>query len=113
MRTLLIAGSQPVPPKLRELIDQGSTSVREQAGSDAARPLTEFDRVVFWAAAGDEALEPLVTQYARQEAAARREVLVFVSPDSSGWSVPGLSPNEVYSWPRDQDRLEIAFLTGA
>jgi hypothetical protein len=27
MRTLLIAGADPVPPRLRELVDLGSTSV--------------------------------------------------------------------------------------
>ena len=30
MRTLLIAGADPVPPRLRELVDLGSTSVPEQ-----------------------------------------------------------------------------------
>ena len=113
MRTLLIAGSEPVPPALRELIDRGSTSVREQRGPEAGGPSTEFDRVVFWASAGEQDLVSLLRQYARNEAAQRREVLVVVSPDRSAAPAADLAPNEVYSWPRDRDRLELAFLTGA
>jgi hypothetical protein len=113
MRTLLIAGAEPVPAKLRELIDRGSTSVREQRSSDTSGTSAEFDRVVFWAPREDEALDLLVHKYAQKEAAERREIIVFVAPDSAARAVPGLAANEVYSWPRDEDRLEIAFLTGA
>ena len=34
MRTLLIAGADPVPPRLRELVDLGSTSVPEQRSAE-------------------------------------------------------------------------------
>jgi hypothetical protein len=34
MRTLLIAGAAPVPPRLRELVDLGSTSVPEQRSAE-------------------------------------------------------------------------------
>jgi hypothetical protein len=113
MRTLLIAGADPVPPTLRELIDRGSTSVREQRGAGPSGTSGDFDRVVFWAVSGDKALESLVQQYAKKEAAEHREVIVFVSPDRAEGAAPALAPNEIYSWPRDEDRLEIAFLTGA
>jgi len=114
MRTLLIAGISPVPPRLREIIDRGSTAVREQrsAVSSAALP-ADFDRVVFWASSGDEALLALAATLARKEAAERREMIVFVTPDSAAGTVAGLGANEMYVWPRDQDRLEAAFLTGA
>ena len=114
MRTLLIAGSSPVPARLREIIDLGSTSVREQrsAVSPAGLP-ADVDRVVFWASSGDEALMVLAEKYARKEAAERREMLVFVTPDAAAPAISGLRATEVYVWPRDQDRLEIAFLTGA
>ena len=60
MRTLLIAGGEPVPPRLRELVDRGSTSVREQRSVDPATDLSsDFDRVVIWAPRGDTALRSL------------------------------------------------------
>lgn len=114
MRTLLIAGVDPVPPRLRELIDRGSTSVREQGSADAAGSLSgDFDRVVFWMPRRDEALQSLVRRYAQKEEDERREVIVFVSPDRPDPAIAGLGPNEVYAWPADEDRLEITFLTGA
>ena len=114
MRTLIIAGANPVPPRLREIIDQGSTSVREQRSAVSSADLpTDFDRVVFWASSGDEELQVLAEKYARKEAAERREIIVFVTPESAAATVAGLGANEVYVWPRDEDRLEVAFLTGA
>jgi hypothetical protein len=114
MRTLLIAGSNPVPPQLREIVDRGSTSVREQRAAVSAAGLpADFDRIVFWASSSDEALLVLAEQYARKEAAERREMIVFVTPESAATTIAGLGANEMYLWPRDQDRLEVAFLTGA
>ena len=114
MRTLLIAGADPVPPKLREIVDRGSTSVREQrpAVSSVGLP-SDVDRVVFWALSQDEGLQVLAGRYAQKEADERREMIVFVTPDAARATVAGLAPNEVYVWPRDEDRLEAAFLTGA
>ena len=43
--------------------------------------------------------------------AVRREAIVFVTPDDSG--VDGLAPNEFFVWPRDEDRLKMAFMTAA
>ena len=114
MRTLLIAGADPVPPRLRELVDRGSTSVREQRSVDPSAALSsEFDRVVIWASRGDTALQSLAQRYAQKEAAERREMIVFVTPDPAEVTGVGLAANEVYVWPRDEDRLEAAFLTGA
>jgi hypothetical protein len=38
---------------------------------------------------------------------------VFVTADAGAPQVRGLSENETYVWPRDEDRLKMAFLTGA
>ena len=40
-------------------------------------------------------------------------MIVFVTPDSAAATIAGLGANEMYVWPRDEDRLEVAFLTGA
>jgi hypothetical protein len=114
MRTLLICGAEPVPPELRELIERGSTSVDVQQAADADTRLPEgVDRVVFWSAPSDGAVQTLARRYAKKEAAERREVIVFVtSGRGDSGAAPELSPNEVYEWPRDQDRLTMAFLTG-
>jgi hypothetical protein len=115
MRTLLICGAEPVPPALRDLIDRGSTTVEvEQAANAVASRPEPVDRVVFWSSSSDESLQSLVRAYARKEEADRRELIVFVtSGGENGRASAGLSPNEVYEWPRDEDRLRMAFLTGA
>jgi hypothetical protein len=114
MRTLLIAGADPLPTRLRELVDRGSTSVREQRSIDPSAALSsDFDRIVIWASRGDAALQALARRYAQKEAAERREMILFVTPDAAEAAAVGLAANEVYVWPRDEDRLEAAFLTGA
>jgi hypothetical protein len=114
MRTLLISGADPLPPRLRELVDRGSTSVREQRSVDLSATLSsDFDRVVIWASREDATLQLLAQRYARKEAAERREMIVFVTPDFAAATDVELAANEIYVWPRDEDRLEAAFLTGA
>jgi len=115
MKTLLICGAEPVPPALRDLIDRGSTSVKVEQAADAGTGRPEpVDRVVFWSSTSDEALQRLVREYARKEEADHRELIVFVTPGRGhAGASAGLSPNEVYEWPRDEDRLRMAFLTGA
>ncbi len=112
MKTLLIRGSAPVPDALRDLIGRGSTSVQEQRAADV-RPGAglDVDRVVFWAARADDDLRDMAKALARDEARQRREVIVFVSPD--GVYVDGLADTESFVWPGDEDRLKMAFMTGA
>jgi len=120
MRTVLIAGDVPAPRALRELIERGSTSfvehraadlVRDAAGSAAA---LDADRIVFWSASDDADVERLAEWYANAEAAARREIVVFVTAEGVGATPSAkLAPHEVFLWPRDEDRLKMAFLTGA
>jgi hypothetical protein len=111
MKTVLICGNEPAPAALRDLITKGSTSVEERRAAEAEGITGDADRIVFWRAAGDSTLDSLAGRMARQEAAERREVVVFVSADASSPVIPGLSPNEQYVWPQDRDRLEITFLT--
>jgi hypothetical protein len=40
-------------------------------------------------------------------------MIVFVTPDFAAATDVELAANEIYVWPRDEDRLEAAFLTGA
>ena len=112
MKTLLIRGAEPLPEALRELIAHGSTSLHEErAGATSASDGLAADRVVFWAARGDDEVRELAKRLARAEARDQREVIVFVTPDGS---VPeGLSAHEAFVWPGDEDRLKMAFMTGA
>ena len=111
MKTVLICSNEPPPAALRELIAKGSTSLEERRAAEAEASAGDADRIVFWRASGNPGLDGLAERLARQEAAERREVIVFVSEDAAAPAIPGLSPNEHYVWPQDRDRLEIAFLT--
>lgn len=116
MRTVLITGDAPVPEGLREMVAAGSTSLEERRAAEVAdAPALDADRVVFWTTGrGDAAIARVAGRYAKAEAAQRREMIVFVTTEAGGGApVPGLSPNEVYVWPLDEDRLKMAFLTGA
>ena len=116
MKTLLISGDAPPPGPWRDVIARGSTALQErradEVSADAAARL-EADRIVFWAAAGDAAVRALARTCARAERAQRREAIVFVTPQGTEAQVEGLSPHEVFEWPRDEDRLKMAFMTGA
>ena len=115
MRTLLISGgSAPLPGTLRKVIARGSTSVDERRAADVdpSTSLSEVDRVVFWASSGDVAVRALAARFARAEQAERKEAIVFVA-DADEPQVPGLSETEFFVWPQDEDRLTMAFLTGA
>ena len=98
------------------MIARGSTALQErrvgEVSAEAAARL-EVDRIVFWAAAGDADVRALARTCARAEREQRREAIVFVTPQGSAAHVEGLSPNEVFEWPRDEDRLKMAFMTGA
>ena len=112
MKTVLISGDAALPPQLRELIARGSTSLEERRAADLDRA-RDADRIVFWSARPDDALRDVVRKYARAEAAERREMLVFVTTEADPEIAATISPNELYIWPRDEDRLKMAFLTGA
>ena len=121
----MISGDAPLPAALRELVERGSTVVeRRQAGELAARSEgerllpeealpNEVDRVVFWAAVQDPAVTRLANACARREGSAGREAIVFVAGEPGAAEGVEVSAAELYIWPRDEDRLTMAFLTGA
>ena len=116
MKTLLIRGNDAPPDPLRDVITRGSTALQERRISEVnadETTLGDVDRIVFWAATDDAAVRALARKYARLERAQRREAIVFVTSQGSNMHVPGLSPHEVFEWPRDEDRLKMAFMTGA
>ena len=49
-------------------------------------------------------------RYASAEAGGR-EAIVFVTPDGAA-RLSGLGDDQVFEWPRDEDRLVMAFMTG-
>jgi hypothetical protein len=112
MKTLLIHGSTAVPAAVRDVITRGSTSIEERPAADVSAEHLNADRIVFWAAQGDEDLRTLAARCARAEARTGRQVIVYVTPYADA-SVAGLAENELFVWPRDEDRLKMAFLTGA
>ena len=111
MKTLLIMGRTPLPGAVREMIARGSTSLQERQASDVGPDRLDADRVVFWAQRGDDEIRALAARYARAESRQGREVIVYVTPDDDG-AIAGLPANEVFVWPRDEDRLKMAFMTG-
>lgn len=122
MRTVLvIGGGTPVPAPLRTLVTRGSTSLVERRAAEIAGPdgtaagvPDDVDRIVFWSGSEDADVQRAAERLAKVEARARREILVFVTAEGSGAAPPaGIAPNEQYVWPRDEDRLTMAFLTGA
>jgi hypothetical protein len=116
MRVLLIHGNRDVPPPLRELIARGSTELHERRLADpvdSPGSTPDIDRVVFWGASDDSALLAATRPYLNLPPAARGDRIVFVSPEAESAPAPGLAPNEHFVWPRDEDRLKMAFMTGA
>lgn len=120
MRTVLIAGGSSAPADLRELVEHGSTALVECRAADFSdRPeevvsSLDADRVVLWSGSPDPELARIVEGLARTEAALRREILIYVQAEDAGAPPPrALPPHEVFAWPRDEDRLKMAFLTGA
>ena len=113
VRTLVILGQAPLPDALRGVVERGSTSIVEKRVAElAGRGLpADVDRVVLWASAGDAEMAALAREYSRGATPEQRDSLIVVAPDSST-PPPGVSPSEVFVWPRDEDRLTIAFMTG-
>jgi hypothetical protein len=114
MKTVLISGAQAMPAQLRDLVERGSTSVQTQRPGDLDEAsVLSADRIVFWSSGADDGLRSAAERLARAEARDRREALVFVTTESNLERPASISDNEFFVWPRDEDRLRMAFLTGA
>jgi hypothetical protein len=114
MKTLLILGTAPLPTAVREVVERGSTSVIEKRAADVSgsEPPTDVDRVVLWATPGDDAVAQLAGMYSRGASPERKDTLIVIAPEPAS-AVSGVQASEVFVWPRDEDRLKLAFLTGA
>jgi hypothetical protein len=114
MRTLLIVGRSPLPASLRDVVDRGSTSVVEKRAAEltASRPPADVDRVVLWTSPGDPEVADLARAYSRDASPEARDTLIVISPEPTG-SIPGIPATDLFVWPRDEDRLRMAFMTGA
>jgi hypothetical protein len=114
MKTLLIVGKTALPASLREVVERGSTSIVEASASElgGTQPPADADRIVLWAPPDDSAVADLARAYARGASPERKDTLIVVTPESAP-PVAGLPPGEVFAWPRDEDRLRMAFMTGA
>jgi hypothetical protein len=115
MKTLLISSGAPIPGALKEVIQRGSTSLDERAPRDLdpAAPLPDaVDRVVFWAPEPDDTLRRIASRFARDERTSRRDVIVYVTSPGQQ-PAEGVAANEAYEWPRDEDKLVMAFMTSA
>jgi hypothetical protein len=111
MKVVLIRGDAPVPGALRQLIAQGSTAlVERQAGASGADD-RDADRIVLWAGRGDSTVTALAERLG-QAIDRRADTLVFVA-EAGGPGPRGLSAHERFEWPADEDRLRMAFVTGA
>jgi hypothetical protein len=115
MKVLLIRGHSPVPGRLRDVIARGSTSLEERGAAELnqSSPSLDVDRVVFWNGGGDAAVVTAANSFLGEPPNKRGDKLVFVSSDSAPSGPSGLAANEQFVWPRDEDRLKMAFMTGA
>jgi hypothetical protein len=112
MRTVIVRGRAALPEPLRDVIERGSTSVQECHVPGPTPSPRDVDRVVFFTNGEDEDVAAAVRQAARAERRDRVEKLVYVTTEGAP-TLDGLSPSECYVWPKDEDRLKMAFMTGA
>ena len=112
MKTVVIVGSAPLPGELREIIERGSTSIQERPASELSdSPPLEADRLLFWSATAEGDVLAIATRYAAQWTADQGETVMFVSGERAAGTPFGA--DQLFAWPADEDRLKMAFLTGA
>ena len=112
MRIVIVRGRAALPEPLREMIERGSTSFQECHVPGPTPLPQDVDRIVFFSSGDDPDVVAAARQAARAERKVRAEKLVYVTT-APGAKVEGLAANEMYAWPADEDRLKMAFLTGA
>ena len=114
MKTLLVKGSLPLPADLLDLVQRGSTALDERrvAELDASSLPAGVDRILLWNVNGDPQVADLARAYWNCASADRKNRLLVISSDAAS-AISGLPASEVLVWPRDEDRLRMAFMTGA
>ena len=117
MHTLLVKGRDDVPPELREIVRRGSETVDEIRAADLSTHVSResfgVDRIVFWAGASGHDIRSLALAYATAAGVERPQRVVFVTAAPSETPLDGMSREEIFVWPRDEDKLKMAFMTGA
>ena len=113
MKTVIVRGKSPLPAPLRDVIERGSTSVHECHVPGPTPMPRDVDRFVFFTRGDDPDVAAAARQAARAERTDGAEKLVYVLGGEGAQTIEGLSPTEIYVWPRDEDRLKMAFMTGA
>ena len=113
MKTLVVVGRRPLPADVREVVERGSTSVVEKRPAELREGSVpaDVDRVVLWADPSDQGVLDLARRYSSGASPERKDTLVVIAPESA--PPPGVPATEVFIWPRDEDRLKLAFMTGA
>lgn len=111
MRTVIVHGKAVLPEPLREMIEHGSTSLQECRVPGPTPMPRDVDRVVYFADGDDPDVSAAARQAARAERRDGSEKLVYVVTEGSQ-PVEGIESTELYVWPRDEDRLKMAFMTG-
>jgi hypothetical protein len=116
MKTLLVTGREAVPERLRAIVTRGSTSVDEVTSDDLTTFISQqsfgVDRLVFWTGHGDPDVRTLARNYAEAAGADRPQTIVFVTALEGDRGVSDMAPHEIFVWPRDEEKLTMAFMTG-
>jgi hypothetical protein len=114
MKTALISVDGDVPETLRTILDGGSTALVEYRADElSGAPQPDADRIVLWASGEDTTVPALAEAYVRGAAVDDRERIIVVLGESSGRAgFAELSPEQLFAWPPDEDRLKLVFLTG-
>jgi hypothetical protein len=113
MKTWLIVGRTPMPARLREVVERGSTAVVESRVDElGASEAGDADRVVVWAAPDEAGVGALAERFGRGGPPERADRFLLVSPEAAG-AAAGVPAAQAFVWPRDAERLEMAFMTGA
>jgi hypothetical protein len=114
MMTLLIYGESQPPEALREILRKGSTAVDEVSTTELSTFVSRdgfgVDRVVVWAAPDDQAVRALATNYAISEG--ERRGLIYITPAGCSSRPAGVAPDRCLSWPEEEDKLRLFFMTG-
>ena len=115
MKTILISAKTRVPDPLRDIVARGSTTLENRQANDVDLAVIDKaapDRIVFWQSTGEDEVGKLAHALAKRDPRHAITAIVFVA--SGAAEIPSsLAPDQVFVWPHDEDRLKMAFMTGA